>query len=310
MPSSEQQPKLKPNQVKALAALLAADRALTNAELVEPTGVKKPSDLMRKLAELGLVETDRSRRPQAHRLTEAGRRVARDAAETVPPKPGPPAPPAPESGLTPTQVLALVTLMAEARALSNDELKELAGFALTGRDNTELERQGLVETDRTQRPYAHQLTDKGWRVARELHTTRPPRAGGSSLRTLFTLLANVHRALDRFHMSHAEFFKQTGEAPAARVPIVAEAGDVEARIRSAYRDLARVSGDWVGLADVRERLADLDRATVDTALHSLRRQDGVRIIPVANTKALTSRDRVAALRIGDTDAHALAIGQT
>jgi len=309
MSSSEQQPKLKPNQLKALTALLTADRALTNAELVEPTGIKKPSDLMLRLAELGLVDTDRSRRPQAHRLTEAGRRAAHGVADPAPTKPGPPKPPAPESGLTPPQVLALVTLMAEARAMSNDEMKELAGFALTGRENTELEQHGLVETDRDKRPYTHLLTDKGWRVARELHTARPPQAGGSSLRSLFTLLANVHRALDRFHISHAEFFKRTGEKPAARVPIVADTGDVEARIRSAYRDLARVSGDWVGLADVRERLADLDRATVDAALHSLRRQDGVRIIPVANTKALQPRDRDAALRIGDSDAHALAIGQ-
>jgi len=40
------------------------------------------------------------------------------------------------------------------------------------------------------------------------------------------------------------------------------------------------------------------------------RQAGVRIIPVANTKALRPRDRAAALHVGDTDTHALAIGQT
>ena len=37
-------------------------------------------------------------------------------------------------------------------------------------------------------------------------------------------------------------------------------------------------------------------------------RDGVRIIPVANTKSLTARDRAAAVRIGDEENHALAIG--
>ncbi len=41
--------------------------------------------------------------------------------------------------LTPNQILALVVLMAEARELTNNDLKELAGFALTGADNAKLE---------------------------------------------------------------------------------------------------------------------------------------------------------------------------
>ncbi|MEK8106042.1 hypothetical protein NKG94_14370 [Micromonospora sp. M12] len=37
-------------------------------------------------------------------------------------------------------------------------------------------------------------------------------------------------------------------------------------------------------------------------------REDVRIIPVANTKSLTARDRAAAVRIGNEDNHALAIG--
>src|SRR5215469_474967 len=102
--------------------------------------------------------------------------------------------------LTPTQILALVVLMAEARELFNGELKELAGFTLTGADNKKLEQAGLVETDRSHRPFSHQLTDKGWRVVRELPTTTPPKAGGSSIRSLFTLLTNLQRSLDRLQV--------------------------------------------------------------------------------------------------------------
>ncbi|MEW1589271.1 hypothetical protein AB0283_27935 [Micromonospora vinacea] len=225
--------------------------------------------------------------------------------------------------LTPNQINALVVLMVEARRLTNVELKELAGFTLTGKDNTKLVDLGLVDTDRTHRPFAHELTDEGWRVARRLHTAAPPKQGGSTTRSLFVVLSNLHRSLDRLRVSHGDFFKQTeataptgGEpqreaaAPTATAPAAApvSAVEVEALIRSAYRELATEPGAWVGLADVRDRLADTDRAALDAALRAMVGREDVRIIPVANTKSLTARDRAAAVRIGNEDNHALAIG--
>ncbi|MEU8328893.1 hypothetical protein [Micromonospora sp. NPDC048839] len=238
--------------------------------------------------------------------------------------------------LTPNQINALVVLMVEARRVTNVELKELAGFTLTGQDNKKLVDLGLVDTDRTHRPFAHELTDEGWRVARQLHTAAPPKQGGSTTRSLFVVLSNLHRSLDRLRVSHGDFFKHTEatapatseprpEAPAptaaamtapaaatvATAPAAAAvpaAAEVEALVRSAYRDLAAAPGDWVGLADVRDRLADTDRAALDAALRAMVGRDDVRIIPVANTKSLTARDRAAAVRIGNEDNHALAIG--
>lgn len=242
--------------------------------------------------------------------------------------------------LTPNQINALVVLMVEARELTNSELKELAGFALTGADNTKLVKAGLVQTDRSHRPFSHQLTDKGWHVVRELHTRTPPKQGGSASRSMFTVLTNLHRSLDRLRVSHGDFFKQTGEpaptqrtapetqpapdrptATATQQPAVqparpasggaadpADVAGMEGLIRVAYRELAGKPGDWVSLADLRDQLGMQDRATVDDALRALVRQDGVRIIPVANTKSLTARDRAAAVRIGDEDNHGLSIG--
>ncbi|WP_030490270.1 hypothetical protein [Micromonospora chokoriensis] len=217
--------------------------------------------------------------------------------------------------LTPNQINALVVLMVEARRVTNVELKELAGFTLTGTDNKKLVDLGLVDTDRTHRPFAHELTEEGWRVVRQLHTSPPPKQGGSTTRSLFVVLTNLHRSLDRLRVSHGDFFKQTDavtplaseprhEAPAAAAADV----DVEALVRAAYRELATSPGAWVGLADVRDRLADTDRAALDAALRTLVGRDDVRIIPVANTKSLTARDRAAAVRIGNEDNHALAIG--
>jgi hypothetical protein len=216
--------------------------------------------------------------------------------------------------LTPTQILALVVLMAEARELSNNELKELAGFTLTGADNTKLLNLGLVETDKSHRPFSHQLTDKGWRVVRELPTSIPPKAGGSGIKSLFTLLANLQRSLDRLQISHAEFFKQTPSAATPAPPVPAQparavpAGDPESVVRAAYAELAKAPGDWVGMADLRDHLGGLDRETVDETLRRMVHHEDVRIIPVANTKALLPRDRAAALRIGDEDNHTLSIG--
>ncbi|WBB81071.1 hypothetical protein O7606_06730 [Micromonospora sp. WMMD882] len=218
--------------------------------------------------------------------------------------------------LTPNQINALVVLMVEARKLTNTELRELAGFTLTGADNAKLVKLGLVVTDRSHRPFSHELTDHGWHVARRLHTVRPPQQAGSATRSLLTALRNMDRALARLRISQADFFRQepapaTVDAPQAPAPAPAPAPETvapEALVRAAYRELAVTPGAWVGLADLRELLDDLDRDAVDGALRALVRQPDVRIIPVANSKALSTRDRAAAVRIGDEENHALSIG--
>lgn len=204
-----------------------------------------------------------------------------------------------ETKLSPNQINVLVVLMAEAREMNNKDLKELAGFALTGADNKKLVDLGLVETDKSHRPFSHTLTDKGWALVRDLHNAEPPKQGGSATRSLLTLLGNLHRSLDRLQMSEGEFFKQGQEMV-----------DIEPDIRAAYSELAEAPGEWVGLADLRERLTDIDRRTVDKTLRAMVGRNGVRIIPVANTKSLKPRDREAALKIGDEDNHALSIGES
>lgn len=72
-------------------------------------------------------------------------------------------------------------------------------------------------------------------------------------------------------------------------------------------------GDWVGLADLRAEMGgQFPRDAVDAELHRLRRgsddEPRVRIIPVANAKALKPRDHAAALQIGDSPAHAISFG--
>lgn len=197
--------------------------------------------------------------------------------------------------LTGNQILALVVLMAEARPLNNNELKELAGFAMKKADNEKLVSLGLVGTNKDRTPFTHDLTDDGWAVVKKIRTA--PARSGSAIQTLVTLLANLDRALAGRY-SHAMFFTRTPESTV----------DVQAQVRVAYDKLAPAPGEWVGLADLRDSLAGVPRADLDAALRFMARLDDVRIIPVANSKALKPRDRAASLRIGDEENHSLSIG--
>ncbi|MGI5186014.1 hypothetical protein ACQEVZ_58180 [Dactylosporangium sp. CA-152071] len=207
--------------------------------------------------------------------------------------------------LTGNQLLALVVLMAEARSLNNTELKELAGFALTGADNQKLVSLGLVDTDRTQRPFAHDLTERGWAVVQQVRT--PPARSGSAVRSLVTLLSNIDRAL-RGRTSHAMFFTRTAPAGVELEPVAPQDDDLETRVRLAYDKRTPAPGEWVSLADIRDSLSGVERSTLDATLRVMARQRDVRIIPMANVKALDDRERAAALHIGDEPNHVLSIG--
>lgn len=84
----------------------------------------------------------------------------------------------------------------------------------------------------------------------------------------------------------------------------------KADIRAEVARLAPKERDFVGLADVRDALGSkYSRADVDAALMDMLGDPGVRIIPVANRKALSARDREAAINIGGDDHEAISIGQ-
>lgn len=212
--------------------------------------------------------------------------------------------------LTPNQISALVVLMAEARQLTNTELRELAGFSLTGADNARLVELGLVCTDRSQRPFTHELTAYGWHVARRLHTVPLPRQCGSALRSLLTMLANVDRGLGRLGLGPADFFDPRSSGASSDDPTGASPTPVDppGLVRAAYRELAVTPGSWVSLADLRELLDEYDQSMVDAALRVLARHQDVRVARAADVRRLGRRERAAAVLIGDEECHLLSIG--
>ncbi len=238
-----------------------------------------------------------------------------------------------DATLTPTEVMILVVLMAEADEVSNPVLKERYGVTLTGKSCRKLNELKLVESRKGERgALFHLLSDHGWRHLGELVATgtgegaaegvRAPQRSGWAGAGCLALLGGLQRHLVRHDRRLADIFESpsapvepapapreiAGPAASPAPTVTLTMADVQARVRAAYVELAREPGDWVSLTRVRERLADVARADVDAALESMIELPDVNIVPASNQKALTGADRAAAVRIGNEDKHLIWIG--
>jgi hypothetical protein len=200
--------------------------------------------------------------------------------------------------LTGTERAVLLVLMAEARPVPNPDLAKL-GPKLDKPGRDKLNRLGLIESHRNGGRFVHELTDRGWRLCRDIFPDgAPPRSTGPA-KTLYTVLGALNRYLNRADLSLAEMF---GTGDGDQTPAT-----IEDRVRRAYTSLTPRRGGWVSLSRLRTELADTSRAEVDAALHTLFRTPGVSLIPEENQKVLTAADRDAAIVIGDQNKHLIAI---
>ncbi|GII58873.1 hypothetical protein Pth03_72620 [Planotetraspora thailandica] len=192
------------------------------------------------------------------------------------------------------EISALIALMVAATEISNNDLKERYGLTLTGEPRRRLNERKLVDSWKQGREFVHVLTDAGWaRVAEEFRAVTVT-ASGSPWAMARALMGGVQGFMERTDRRLADVF-----GPEA---------DTEALIREAYAELVREPGGWVGLAELRVFLRDVARDRLDDALRRMAIMPDVDIVPESNQKALTPRDRKAALVIGDQDKHLLSIG--
>ncbi len=206
-----------------------------------------------------------------------------------------------------TQMAVLSALMVEARELTNAELTELTGASLTGEDRKQLVADGLVVQRQVGRSYAFELSAQGWSTGLEV-LAEQARGKGAAATTVRMLLQGPIRALGTRGVDARHFFGTDASIqPALKEPAVPDVDTVEERIRAGYTKLATEPSGWVSLADLRDLLDDIPRAELDTALKWMAVQPGVRLIPVANLKSLSTRDHDAALRFGGEENHAVAI---
>jgi hypothetical protein len=214
--------------------------------------------------------------------------------------------------LTGTEQAVLLVLMAEAAPVPNPRLRDL-GPELKKAYRDRLRDKGLIDV-KPGTPMVLELTDAGWKLCRAIIGTDAPDGVRGQNKTLYTLMKALGRYLDHADLALADLFAPADDAPvsvstdgAAPERVGTVGGDVEDRIRSAYRQLARRPGSWVGLVKVRSALPDVSRDEVDTALLRLYQAPGVSLIPEENQKTLTDADRSAAVRIGNKDNHLIAI---
>jgi hypothetical protein len=201
--------------------------------------------------------------------------------------------------------------MVAGREMSNPEMLAAYGVKLDGKDRARLNQLGWVASRKVARgAFAHELTDRGWRACVDHLTAAPPRGARSLDKTLYAVLGGLKVFLDRSNLRLADVF---GEGPVDRAADTAgavgaaEAADVEARIRAAYRKLVGRPRGWVGLADLRRQLDGIAERDVDAALKALHRSPHANLVPESNQKALTAEDRRAAVHIGGEDKHLLSI---
>jgi hypothetical protein len=197
----------------------------------------------------------------------------------------------PTDRLTMRERAALLALMAEARELTNAELRTAAGFTLDGTPRRRLNEQKLVTSRKVGRSFAHELTDDGWAwCTAELSAQRPDRAGylGGAC---YALLAGLGRRVARSGQQLSDIFQP----------------DAGKQIRSAYLRLAKGPGAWVGLAELREELFGVSREAVDAELERMASTPGVHVQAESNQKTLTEADRAAAVRFGGDERHLLMI---
>ncbi len=192
--------------------------------------------------------------------------------------------------LTGTERAVLLVLMAKSGPVANPDLLAL-GPKLDKPSRDKLNDLGLIESYTENRRIVHELTDKGWRLCRDITAAGPPPRSAGAAKTLYTVLNSLNRYLTSADLSLADVFGQT----------------TDGRIRRAYSDLASRPGGWVSLTDLRAALADVPRAELDDALRALSREPGVNLIPEENQKVLTDADRDAALVIGPGPKHLIAI---
>ncbi|HZB29071.1 MAG TPA: hypothetical protein VE465_02790 [Streptosporangiaceae bacterium] len=220
----------------------------------------------------------------------------------------------PSDKLSTKQRAALFALLAEAREVSNTELKEHFGFALDGKDRQKLNDLKLVESHKEGRPYVHELTDAGWRWCHDEFFGEPPAGSGTLTRATYGVLALFGRYMDGSGMSLADIHAASGDGAArqdnadAGVGKVAKLdGDVEVGVVTAYRALAGEPGEFVKLSALRGRLAGVSRADADAALATMYRARRINLIPQSDQLSLTDEDRESALRIGGEQKHLISI---
>lgn len=196
---------------------------------------------------------------------------------------------------TPSARAALMVLMLENREVPNPELTKRYKITLTPADRQLLNKDGLLKTSETTKPYLHRITDDGveWCLTDLAEGETPSRSGPLSRAS-----AEVLRRVVLYLRRHGTLVEAI------------RSGGLESLIRTVYLDLSVKPQDWIRLARIRPELTGSDKGEVDALLLEMTKTGTVHLTPDSNRKVLTDDDHAAAVRIGGEDKHLIAIEES
>lgn len=289
--------------IRKILRALGTGETLSGKEIQSRTSSAVNKDQREKLVDAGLMLVDSVGRTYHYRLTADGMSFVESelggAAEAPRRDPG---------RLPANERVALFALLSPSLQLATAEIKRTLGVTVSPATRSGLRDRGLVVV--FERPIRLELTEKGWQVAEE-ELSRPAEAGDPPLlRLLHHQGAQLLGGLRAHGLGLVDMYTQDHTvAEATTEPSApAEPKSVGARVIDAYPDLVGEPGGWVGLARLRQHLADVDRTELDTVLTSLFRDDRIKLLTEVNQRSLTEADRVASLTIGGDEKHLYAVG--
>lgn len=169
-------------------------------------------------------------------------------------------------------------------------------------EKDELSAKGLITITKVGNTQVWELTDPGWRSARELLSApAPAKISNRTARILWAIIRDFSDHMERADIHLADVYSAEPEED----PTPETLGE---RIVAAFHELAGDDPDWVPLLLLRERLGGEDRAEVDKSLTELHGAREIELIPESNQKTLTDADREAAIWLGGEYRHLIGIG--
>jgi hypothetical protein len=201
-------------------------------------------------------------------------------------------------------------LVTENAAAFQNELKPEPDKA----DRDALEGAGLIKVERRgrYRRYWIEVTKHGWEWAgHNLSAALPVNSatGSQILQAWLTRLktfmeARDLRLADILGLQHSEQERPSHPEPAAGAP--ADYATTRERIRRAYLDITggRFNARAL-LRDIREKVKEIDRRTLDDALRQMQREQEASLYQLDNRTEITDADRKAAIYFGNEPRHIL-----
>jgi hypothetical protein len=164
-------------------------------------------------------------------------------------------------------------------------------------DRDALEREGLIGSEKRGRRIWIEATDKAWGWAGENLGADLPKRSSDGSQVLQAWLTRLKAFMDVRGIILAEVLAPAQPAaPEAAATAQPHAAAVRERVRRAYLDITggRLNAR-VPLSEIREKVSDIDRVTVDEALVRMHLEEGTTLSGMENPREITPAIRDAAV---------------